>query len=812
MTPNLPVEDVLPALLAALADGGAAVLVAPPGAGKTTAVAPALLEAAWAAGKRVLLLSPRRLAARAAAERMAAMRGERVGGVIGYRTRMDSAVSAATRIEVLTEGIFTRLIQADPELSGVAAVLFDEVHERSLEGDLGLALALDVRGALRPDLRLLAMSATVDGATYARLLGGPVITSEGRMFPVALRYLGRDPNERIEDATARAVHTALAEETGSILAFLPGAAEIERTAERLQVGVNVDVHMLYGALDGAVQRAAIEPPPSGRRKVVLATSIAETSLTIDGVRVVIDSGLARRPDYDRATGLTRLVTVRAAQANITQRAGRAARTAPGVAWRLWEAAATAGLPRFEPSAILSGDLTGLMLELAAWGEADPARLAWLDAPPATAVAEARERLAGFGALGHDGRLTPHGRAMAELPLPPAQAHMVLAAAPHGLGRAAVEVAVLLAERGLGGRDADLDQRRRGWQRERGRRADSARALATRLQRLLPGTAPYDGDDATGAALALGYPERVARARGRGDGVYLMASGRAVRLDPGDPLAKSEWLAVADASGAANGARVLAAALIERATVEQLFADRIERHSSVEFEPETRGVAAEEVERLGAIVLARRPLAKPDPAAVAAALLGGVRLLGIDALPWSDAAPAFRARVAYARKHGAELPDLSDAALLDVAGDWLLPLLMQVRRLGDLDPAALLDALLDWPQRQLLDSRAPPRFTTPAGSTHGIDYGADAGPTVAVRVQALFGLDRHPIAAGTPLVLQLLSPGGRALQTTRNLPGFWRGSWSQVAAEMRGRYPRHPWPERPWEAPATLRTKRANART
>lgn len=815
MSGGLPIDDVLPQLLAALRDGGTAVLVAPPGAGKTTAVAPALLGEPWAAGRRILLLSPRRLAARAAAERMAAVRGERVGATIGYRTRMDSKVGAATRIEVLTEGIFTRMIQDDPELTGIAAVLFDEVHERSLDGDLGLALAIDVRGALRPDLRLCAMSATVDGAAYARLLDGPVITSEGRMFPVALRYLGRDPAERIEAAMARAVHAALADESGSILAFLPGTAEIERTAERLQVPGDTRVHTLYGALDGAVQRAAIEPAPPGQRKVVLATSIAETSLTIDGVRIVIDSGLARRPDYDRTTGLTRLVTGRAAQANVTQRAGRAGRTAPGVAWRLWEAAATAGLPRFDPPAIIASDLTGLMLDLAVWGEADPARLAWLDPPPVAAVAEARARLTAFGALDGDHRLTAHGRAMATLPLPPAQAHMLLTAAAHGLGTAAADVAILLAERGLGGRDADLETRRRGLAHERGPRADAARSLAARWARLLPAVPAARRADATGAALALGYPERIARARGRGDGQYLMANGRAVRLDAADPLAKSEWLAVGEASGAADGARVLAAAALDRATVETLFADRIERARSVVFVPETRGVVAEEVERLGAIVLARRPTARPDADLVAAALLSGVRTLGLAVLPWPEEAAAWRARAAFARHHDPALPDLSDSALLADAEAWLLPVLGGVRRLGDIAPAAVFDALmhrLDWPQRQLLDACAPARFVTPAGSSAAIDYAAEAGPTVSVRVQALFGLDRHPAAGTTPLVLALLSPAGRPVQTTRDLPGFWRGSWAAVAAEMRGRYPRHPWPDRPWEAPPTLRTKRADART
>ncbi|MGI4879521.1 MAG: ATP-dependent helicase HrpB [Janthinobacterium lividum] len=807
----LPVETVLPELVAALDAGGTAVLVAPPGAGKTTLVAPALLDRPWAAGGRILLLSPRRLAARAAAERMAALRGEAVGGTIGYRTRMDSRVGPHTRIEVLTEGIFTRMIQDDPELAGIAAVLFDEVHERSLDGDLGLALALDVRASLRPDLRLLAMSATVDGAAYARLLGGPVVTSEGRVFPVTLRYLGRDAGRRIEDAMAAAIHRAVAEETGSILAFLPGAAEIERTAERLHLPDGIAVHTLYGALDGAVQRAAIEPAAAGTRKIVLATSIAETSLTIDGVRVVIDSGLARRARTDRTTGLTQLVTERAAQSAVTQRAGRAGRTAPGVAWRLWEEAATAGLAPYDPPAILTADLTGLMLDLALWGASDPARLAWLDPPPPAAVADAVARLAGFGALA-EGRLTPHGRAMAALPLPPALAQMLLAAAGHGLAAVAAEVAVLLGERGLGGRDADLDTRRRNWARERGPRAGAARTLALRWQRLLPRRDAAGDEDATGRAIALGFPERIARRRGGSDGIYLMASGRAVRLDPADSLANAEWLAVADASGTAAGARILAAAAITRDSVATLFAGRIERRSIVAFDPATRGVVAEEVERLGAIVLARRPAQRPDPGAVAAALLDGIRTLGVATLPWTEAATALRQRVAFLRaaRHPA-LPDFGDDALL-AAPDWLLPVLAGRRRLDDLDPGALAEALaglLDWPQRRLLDADAPTRFDTPAGSSHAIDYAADPGPAVSVRVQALFGLDVHPTAGGVPLVLHLLSPAQRPIQTTRDLPGFWRGSWAAVRREMKGRYPRHDWPEAPWTAAATLRTRRAS---
>ncbi len=812
-TPDLPVLNVLPQLIAALDVGPNAVLVAPPGAGKTTAVAPALLDRPWAAGKRILLLSPRRLAARAAAERMAGLAGEAVGRTIGYRTRMDSRVSAATRIEVITEGIFTRLIQDDPELTDIAAVLFDEVHERSLEGDLGMALVLDAQAGLRPDLRIVAMSATLDGGRYAELLGGaPLIEAQGRMFPVEHRYLGRDVGERTEEAMARAIRRALTEETGSILAFLPGAAEIERTFERLDPPADVDVHRLYGALEGSAQRAAIEPAMPGRRKVVLATSIAETSLTIDGVRVVVDSGLARRPRYERSTGLTRLVTERVSQAAATQRAGRAGRTAPGIALRLWSEGETRGLQPFDPPEILESDLTGLLLDLAIWGVADPATLRWLDPPPAAAVAEGRARLLRLGAIDTDGRPTAHGKRIATLPLPPRLAHMLVAAGERGLGATAAEVAALLTERGLGGRDADLDSRLRNWRRSKDRRSDAARALASRWAKLAGGGRD-DDPEAAAICLALAFPDRVAKSRGRGDGQYLMRNGRAVRVEPSDPLARADWLAVGEASGAAQGARVLLGVAISWASVESLFGDDVERRSDLRFDPATAGVIAEEIRSLGAIVLGRSRIERPDPAGVLAALLDGVRSGGLALLPFDDAAQAFRARVAFARAAGAELPDLSDPALLATLEDWLAPLLAGKRRL-DLPGEALTEAisnLLDWPQRQLLDRIAPARLATPAGTSHAIDYAAEGGPAVSIRVQELFGLAAHPLAGNTPLTLILLSPAQRPIQMTRDLPGFWRGSWRSVQAEMKGRYPRHPWPDDPAAALPTTRTKRADAR-
>jgi ATP-dependent helicase HrpB len=810
----LPVEDILPTLRDALARNAPVALVAPPGAGKTTAVAPALLGEAWVAGGRLILLSPRRLAARAAAERMAALAGAPVGGIIGYRTRMDSKVSAATRIEVVTEGIFTRMLVADPDLPGVAAVLFDEVHERSLESDLALALALEAREALRPDLRLLLMSATLDGAAYEAIVPGlERIESLGRMYPVDLRHIARDPALRIEDAVAAAVRAAIADESGSVLAFLPGAAEIERTAERLvgRLPDDVDVHRLYGAREGGDQRAAIAPPPAGRRKVVLATSIAETSITIDGVRVVIDSGLARRPRHDRAVGLTRLVTERASQAAVTQRAGRAGRTAPGVAVRLWEAAETAGRLRFDPPEMLESDLTGLILECARWGVVDPAQLRWLDPPPVAAVAEARERLRALGATDVDGRPTPHGERIAALPMPPALAHMLVAAAPLGLAMLAARVAVLLGERGLGGRSVDLDERLRLWARDRGPRAEAARRLAAGWARRVGGQPAGRSTETAGDVLALAFPDRVARRRGPAGAPYLMANGRAVAVPADDPLAGAIWIVVGDATGTAAGARVLLGAAIEPARVERLFAGAIESRAVFEFDPATGSVVAENLRRLGAIVLARGAASGVDPTAISAALLAGVRAHGLALLPWGEASDALRARAGFARGIGLDVADLSDAALLDTLDDWLAPLLAGKRRLDALSDDALAAALTSLMGREAarrLDSAAPPQFETPAGSRHAIDYAADGGPAVDVRVQALFGLAVHPMVGDgrCPLTLRLTSPAGRPIQVTKDLPGFWAGSWADVRRELRGRYPRHPWPEDPAAAPPTLRAK------
>ena len=802
---RLPVETVLPDLKGALGQCLNAVLIAPPGAGKTTAVAPALLKEDWCTGQ-ILLLSPRRIAARAAAERMAELAGDAVGGTIGYATRMDSRRSAATRILVLTEGIFRNRIQADPELSGISAVLFDEVHERSLDSDFGLALALDAQAALRPDLRLVAMSATLDGERFARLMDAPVFESAGRSHPLAVKHIGRRAEARIEDEIASAVRHALAEEEGDILVFLPGVAEIERTSERLH-GIMAEIHRLHGNLDPAEQRAAIRK--GANRKVILATSIAETSLTIDGVRVVVDSGLTRRARYDRGAGVSRLVTERVSQAAATQRAGRAARQEPGVAYRLWEEAATAGLPRFDPPEILEADLSPLLLDCALWGVSDPATLRWLDPPPPAALAEARKQLESLGAIDSDGRPTAHGRSLAKLPLPPRLAHMLVSAAETDEAALAAEAAVLLSERGLGGNDADLSVRLERWRRERGQRADAARRLARRWAELVQSTGHVGGSLAR--CVALAFPDRIARRRDARGEDWISSGGRGFRLDPAHPLTRSEWLAVADIQGAAATARILSAVPIDAREVESLFADRIESGADVRFDPETGSVRTVSGRRLGAIMLSRAENADARPDDIAAALLEGVREYGLGVIDWPQSARALRERARWA-----EIEALSDEALLATLDQWLAPLLGGKRRLSEIGSEALHAALwnlLGWERQQQLTRLAPAHFTSPAGSTHDVDYAASAGPTVTLRVQALFGLSEHPVIGPgrTPLILSLTSPAGRPIQTTRDLPGFWRGSWADVAKEMRGRYPRHNWPDDPAVAAASLKTKRAQAK-
>jgi ATP-dependent helicase HrpB len=811
MTETLPVMAVMPDLLASLRKVPNAVLIAPPGAGKTTMVAPALLDEPYCNGQ-ILLLSPRRLAARMAAERIAENLDETVGGRVGYATRLDSKHGPDTRILVMTEGIFRNRIISDPELSGISAVLFDEVHERSIDSDLGLALALEVQAAFRPELRVVAMSATLDGSRFSTLMdNAPVLESEGKRWPLEYLYVGRRIELPIETDMVRILRQALLEQQGDILAFLPGVREIDRAFEALgDCGADIVVHKLHGQIDPAAQRLAVRRDAQGRRKVIFATNIAETSLTIDGVRVVVDSGLARRARFDQAAGVTRLVTERASLSAATQRAGRAARQEAGIAYRLWEEAGNGGLPPFDPPEILESDLAPLLLDCARWGEYDPAKLRWLDAPPAAAVQQAHKLLMSVEALDAQGRITAHGTTLANLPLPPNLAHMVATAAHSGQAEDAAMLAVLLQERGLGGQSEDIDARFERFTRERGPKAEAARKLAQRIARLC-------NDKGRGEPLSIGgliataFPERVAKRRDAKGEKWISAMGRGLQLDAASPLAREEWLAVADVQGAASGARILSAAALTEPELIGRFGHRIMSQELLSYDKIADRVEARVQRRLGAIVLSEGRVEKPDPEAVANALLLAVRELGIDALPWSASACALRERALFAG-----IAALGDDALAQSAEQWLLPLLGKVNRLRDVAPSALaqaLDNVLGWDGRSRIDQIAPASFKSPAGTEHDIDYAAEAGPTVELRVQALFGLDTHPLVGveRIPLVLSLTSPAGRPIQTTRNLPEFWRGSWRDVAKEMRGRYPKHNWPDAPWEGVASLKTKKAQAR-
>jgi ATP-dependent helicase HrpB len=866
----LPIDAVLADLARTLAGQNAAVLVAPPGAGKTTRVPLALIDEPWAKGKKIIVLEPRRIAARASAERMAQTLGERVGETVGYRVRFGSKVSRATRIEVVTEGIFSRQILDDPELSGVAAILFDEFHERSLDADLGLALARDAQTGLREDLRILVMSATLDGARVAKLLGeAPVIASEGRAFAVETRYLGRKPDAPLERQMADAIATALRADPGSVLAFLPGAAEIRRTqnflGERIH-DASIEIVPLFGALDAAVQDRAIAPAPKGQRKVVLATSIAETSLTIEGVRIVVDSGMARVPRYEPDIGLTRLETVRAARAAVDQRRGRAGRTEPGVCYRLWDEPQTASLAAYTQPEILSADLSSLLLDLAQWGVTDPATLAFLDPPPAPALKEARSLLGELGALDTDGRITAEGKSLRALALPPRLARMIVDSHRLGAGEEASEIAAVLTERGLGGDSVDLDYRLDQFRRDRSQRASSARSLAQRwasqvaaAESALSSPSPLAGSEAsearsrgrgegattavrvrgtpfpapspqgggerkdfrspgeqpsTGIMLAFAFPDRVAR--NRGNGSFVLANGRGAAVEQTSALARAPYIAVAELTGTAAQGRILLAAPITQSEIELHFADQIENADEITFD---RGAMALRVRRkktLHAITLSEAPLALSPSAETAKVLADGLIAAGLDKLPWSKPLKQWRDRVMFLRKAEGEAPqhswpDLSDDGLEARREAWLVPALYDKISLKEFSPSDLSDALmslLPWELRARLEREAPTHFEAPTGTQLAIDYEAEQGPTIAVRLQELFGLTTHPsIAKGAvPLVLELLSPAHRPVQVTRDLPGFWRGSYAAVRSDLRGRYPRHPWPEDPAGAMPTRRVK------
>ncbi|MBR0699037.1 ATP-dependent helicase HrpB [Bradyrhizobium diazoefficiens] len=812
----LPIDAVLDDLSRTLEAHNAAVLVAPPGAGKTTRVPLALLDAPWAKGKKIIVLEPRRIAARASADRMAKSLGERAGETVGYRVRFGSKISRATRIEVVTEGIFTRQILDDPELSGIAAVLFDEFHERSLDADLGLALARDAQTGLREDLRILVMSATLDGARVAKLLGeAPVVESEGRAFPVDTRYLGRKADAPIERQMADAIASALRADSGSVLAFLPGAAEIRRTqnflGERVQDAL-IEIVPLFGALDAAVQDRAIAPAPKGTRKVVLATSIAETSLTIEGVRIVVDSGLARVPRYEPDIGLTRLETVRASRAAVDQRRGRAGRTEPGVCYRLWDEPQTASLAPYTQPEILSADLSSLVLDLAQWGVADPAALSFLDPPPAPAWKEAKSLLSELNALDGDGRITAEGKSLRALALPPRLARMIVDSHRAGEGEAAAEIAAIITERGLGGDSVDLEHRRDQFRRDRSQRASSARDLARRWASQVAASekAGPQEDLSTGLMLAYAFPDRVAR--NRGNGSFVLANGRGAAVEQTSSLARAPYIAIGEMTGTAASGRILLAAQITEGEIERHFAEHIESADEISFDRGAMALRARRKRVLHAITLSEATLAVSPSEDTARILADGLIAAGLDRLPWSKAAKQWRDRVMFLRKaEGDSWPDLSDDGLIARRDDWLVPALYDKIALKDISPGDLSDALmalLPWEMRARLDREAPTHFEAPTGSVLAIDYEAEQGPTIAVRLQELFGLNTHPsIAAGkVPLVLELLSPAQRPVQVTRDLPGFWRGSYSAVRSDLRGRYPRHPWPDDPASAVPTRRAK------
>lgn len=795
---QLPINSLLPQICETLKSARRLVLAAPPGAGKTTRVPLALgglIEGFEALPGKIVMLEPRRIAARMAAERMAATLGEKVGEKIGLSTRIDRKTSAQTRVEVITDGLFTRRLLNDPDLSGISAVIFDEIHERSLNADLGLAMALEVQGALRDDLCLLAMSATLDTENTAAKLKSPVIESEGRQYPVETRYLGRT-RDRLEDQMAKAILKAHRETEGSILAFLPGAGEIRRTAERLGDLPQTVLAPLFGALSPRDQDLAISPPAKGQRKIVLATDIAESALTIEGVSVVVDGGMARRPETDSASGLSRLVTVRASRANVDQRRGRAGRLGPGICYRLWDEAETRGLVAAPTPEILAADLSGLVLTLAEWGETQPERLSWLDTPPPGKLKAAQARLCGFGALDEKGLLTAKGKQMAKLPLSPNYAALVVSADTPGEKALAAQIAALSSERGVGGNSADLSERLARFQRESSPRAKTLRQQAERWS----DGAPAKGD--AGEVLAKGWPDRIARRREPGSNSYLMASGRAGEVDPASSLAKSDWLAVADLIGSAKSARItLASAVSEQVALQS---GKVEDAETAEFDPSSGRFKARRVKRLGEIVLSETPLPQPSGNTARAAFLAHLQSAGFAPTGLNIAVGGFLARLKTLRAAFPEdWPDLTEETLQDTVTDWLGPALGG----GGFNlpsPARVLDALktlLEWPGPRDLDQLAPLNIKLPSGRQAKIDWLGERSPLIECKVQELYGARQHlTVAKGrVPVTVQMLSPGGKPVATTQDIPSFWSGGYLDMAKDMRGRYPKHDWPEDPASA-------------
>lgn len=833
----LPIQGALPDIAANLARGSNLVVQAPPGSGKTTLLPLALLDEDWAQAGRIILLEPRRLAARLAARRMADLLDETVGETVGYRVRLDSKTGPRTRIELNTDGVFLRRLQRDPELKGIAAVLFDECHERGLESDVSLALCLEAQAALRPDLKLVAMSATLDAAPFARLMGDcPIVTGEGQSFPVETRWLPPPAQARLDQVVADAVRQALSETEGDTLVFLPGVADIRRVEARLQemrLPADVAVLPLYGDLPGEQQDAALKPSPPGRRKIVLSTAIAESSLTIEGVRVVIDSGYMRQPRFSPTTGMARLETLRVSQASADQRRGRAGRLGPGVCYRLWAEAAHGGLPKFTAPEIAVTDLTPLALDLAVWGVRDAKALPWLDPPPDAAMAYARELLRELGAIDAEGVITAHGKAMADLPLHPRLAHMVIRGHELGLGGLACTLAALLGERdiakGGAGAPRDVDLRWRleivAGESERdsaphGLRVDmnavrQIRKLAGDWRRQI-GAKPHQGSvEEAGVLVALAYPDRVAKKRGAAAGSFLLSNGRGAKLDPLDTLSNAAYLAVAEVDGAQADARIFLASPISEAEIEAHLGEAIETRETVEWDDRSQAVLARQQRRLGALVLREKPLVNPSAEAVQQALLTAIRKAGLEAtLPWTPGLRQWQARVELLRHNlpaAADWPDMSDAALQERLEDWLAPYLQGITKLSQLagiDLHAALTHQLDYAQQKLLDAEAPTHIQVPSGSRIPIDYAQGQAPVLAVRLQEMFGCAETPTIAGgkVKLVLHLLSPARRPLQVTSDLAGFWQSSYRAVRAEMRGQYPKHDWPDDPMAAKPTARAK------
>jgi len=833
---RLPIEDVLPALRRTLTEGRNALLTAAPGAGKTTRVPLALLDASWLEGKSLIMLEPRRLAARAAAHRMASMLGEPVGATVGYRMRLDTKVGPKTKIEVVTEGILPRLLQQDPALSTYAIVVFDEFHERSLQTDMGLALCLESQRLFRPDLRLLVMSATLNCGPVADLLGqAPVIACEGRLFPVETRYLDQPLSGHLDAAVVQSIRRSLAQDQGSLLVFLPGMAEIRRVEQKLldlKLAPNILIAPLHGDLPQEAQDRAIAPAPAGTRKIVLATSIAETSLTIDGVRVVIDAGLLRVPRFDSRSGLTRLETIRVTQDSAEQRRGRAGRLEPGICSRLWTSGEHQSLAPCRPPEILDSDLAPLLLGLAQWGTANPAELSWLTPPPAGTVAQARELLTDLGALNIEGQITAHGRRMAELPLHPRLAHMLLKALSLQLTDLACELAALLSERDIlrdpsGRRNADLRLRldilHGAYDYAAGATIDRAACQRVRRtadlwqrQHLRAARSDRQGSlDETGLLLALAYPDRIAQRQRGNDARYLMANGRGAVFANPDLLGSEDYLVIADLDGSGQWAKINLAAPVQLRDLETLYADRIQVIDEVSWDEAAQMVRATRQRRLGSLILSARGLSKPDPWTISAALLEGIRLAGLDRLAWTPELRQWRARVAFLRRiEGQESrwPDLSDQALLQTLDDWLAPYLTGLTtfdRVATLDLTQPLRALLSWEQQRQLDRWAPTHLTVPSGSNVRVEYETPDLPVLAVRLQEMFGCKDTPrlVDGKIPVMLHLLSPARRPVQITKDLSSFWRSTYLEVKKELRGRYPKHSWPDDPLIAPPTAKAKR-----